>query len=437
MLSPALRADRALVFCVSPTQLPDELSALMPEYRRMVNRAIRMGLAGGTTSREGLLHLAYPTLVAEHKGLSSFAVQAICDATAILHAYRKRQRRQTASRPPYIHRLYLKVAPSSFHFDATTGSIRVFVGGGRWATFALPVATWHRAQFTRAGARPALLIIKPRRVTVVVSRDAPAPLQPEAIIALDTNEDSLDGVHAAGDGSRLVRIPFGGVRAVQARHFVRRRRLGAKKANDLRLKRRLLGREGRRESDRVKSRLHVVSKGLVLAAKERGAAIVLEDLTGFRRAFSRQLNRRLSAWPYRELHRQITYKAHDAGVPVVFVNPYQTSQKCAMCGWTPKKSDARRSAPRPDGMFVCGNTNCPWRVNRQINAGINILQTALTKRPGLGGVQFRLDALSHDVMNPLCERAPRAARGERTEREPPRSVPAATTVKSSVGAPGS
>src|SRR6185295_3145433 len=105
-----------------------------------------------------------------------------------------------------------KVAPSSFHLDAATGSLRVFVGGGRWATAGLPISAWHRAQLTRTGARPALLIIQPQKVTIVISREAPLPLQPKAVIALDTNEDSLDGVLAMGDRSSLVRIPFSGVR---------------------------------------------------------------------------------------------------------------------------------------------------------------------------------------------------------------------------------
>lgn len=408
---------RALVLHIQPGAMPNELSALLPEYRRMVNQAIRAGLAARATSRASLNRVAYAPLAADHKGLSSYVVQAISDALAILHAHRKRERRGKAGRLPYVRRLFLKVAPSSFHFDATTGNLRVSVGNGAWVMFRLPVSAWHRDQLESDGARPVLLSIKPGSVTIVLSRDAPPPFEPEAVLALDTNEESLDGVLATGDRATLARIPFAEVRTVQARHFVRRRRLAAKKANDRRVKRRLLGREGKRESDRVKSRLHLVSKGLVKAAKERKAAIVLEDLTGIRRFFSPRLNRRLSAWPHRELHRQVAYKAEAAGVPVILVNPYLTSQKCAMCGWTPKRSHARRSARRADRMYVCGNKECSWRADRQFNAGINILRTALAEKPGLGGVRFRLDALSGDVMNPLCEPASRAARGERKERE--------------------
>jgi IS605 OrfB family transposase len=373
----------------------------------------------------------YSDLAANHKGLSSYVVQAISDALALLRAHRKRAGRGKASRPPYVTRLFLKAAPGAFHFDAASGKVRVSVGNGTWVAFSVPVSTWHREQWEVVGATPVLLTIKPGKIVITTSRAAPAPYEPEAVLALDTNEESLDGVLAAGERAVLAQVPLGDVRQVQARHFVRRRRLATKKAHDRRVKRRLLGREGKRESDRVKSRLHLVSKGLVRAAKERKAAIVLEDLTGIRRFFSPRLNRRLSAWPHRELHRQIGYKAQAAGVPVVLVNPYLTSQKCAACGWTPKRSKTRTSARRAERVYVCGNPECGWKADRQFNAGVNILRTALTERPGLGGVRFHLDALSHDVMNPLYEPAWRAARGERKERESQTSAFAVMSSKAS------
>ena len=411
--------------------LPAALKALLPEYRRMVNQAIRAGLASGATSRTALTRVVYADLAANHKGLSSYVVQAISDALALLHAHRKRARLGKDSRLPYVTRLFLKAAPCAFHFDVASGKVRVSVGNGSWVAFTVPVSSWHRAQLEIAGATPVLLTIKPGRIVVTTSREAPAPFEPEAVLALDTNEESLDGVLAAGERAELVSVPLGDVRRVQARHFVRRRRLASKKAHDRRVKRRLLAREGKRESDRVKSRLHLVSKGLVAAAKERNAAIVLEDLTGIRRFFSPRLNRRLSAWPHRELHRQIAYKAQAAGVPVVLVNPYLTSQKCAACGWTPKRSKTRTSARRIGKMYVGGNPECGWRADRQFNAGINILRTALTERPGLGGVRFHLDALSRDAMNPLCEPATRAARGERMEGESPTSALAVIPTRAS------
>ena len=109
---------RALVFHVDAERLPTEVRLLLAEYRRMVNQAIRAGLTGGATSRASLNRLVYSDLSREYRGLSAYVVQAIGDALGILRAHRKRQRRGKASRTPYVTRLFLKAAPSSFHFDA-------------------------------------------------------------------------------------------------------------------------------------------------------------------------------------------------------------------------------------------------------------------------------------------------------------------------------
>jgi len=164
---------------------------------------------------------------------------------------------------------------------------------------------------------------------------------------------------------------------------------------DRRMMRRLLSREGRRERNRVQQRLHRVSKALVVTAMERRAAIVLEELTlhgsGAR---SRRMNRRLSSWPRYELHRQIEYKAALAGVPLIKVNPAWTSKTCPACG-------ARRR-DRVGQDFVC--LVCDWEMDRQHNAALNILKTALASNEALArAVRFRPGALRHDVVSPLYD----------------------------------
>jgi IS605 OrfB family transposase len=170
--------------------------------------------------------------------------------------------------------------------------------------------------------------------------------------------------------------------------------------------RRLLNREGRRERNRVRQRLHLVSKRLVQFSKNGPVAIVLEDLTlhgaGGR---SRRMNRRLSSWPRAEIHRQIEYKAALEGVPVIKVNPAWTSKTCPACG-------ARRR-DRVGKDFVC--LVCDWEMDRQINAGLNILKTALASNEALArAVRFQPGALRHDVVIPLYD-LPASLAGAREE----------------------
>jgi IS605 OrfB family transposase len=137
-----------------------------------------------------------------------------------------------------------------------------------------------------------------------------------------------------------------------------------------------------------------VSKGIVKEAREHHAAIVLEDPTlhgsGGR---SRKMNRRLSSWPRGEIHRQIEYKAALEGVPVIRVNPRYTSKTCPACG------ALRRD--RVGGVFECV---CGWFMDRQHNAALNILKTALASDEDLArAVRFQPGALRDDMVIPLYD----------------------------------
>ncbi len=289
----------------------------------------------------------------------------------------------------------LRADNQSYWLDRDTGRIRIPIRGTEGVQLQLPLSNWHRSILGDQSWELGSLTVTPGKIIVVVRQDAPLLFEPRRAIALDTNEDSLDGVIAEGASAVLVTIHLDGVRQVQATHFRRRRKLAQRKAHDRRIARRLLRREGLRERNRVRQRLHRVSKGLVRLATEARAAIVLEDLTlhgaGGR---SRRMNRRLSSWPRGEIHRQIEYKAALEGVPVIKVNPAWTSKTCPVCG-------ARRR-DRVGKVFVC--EMCDWEMDRQINAGLNILKTALASNEALArAVRFQPGALRHDVVSPLYD----------------------------------
>ena len=86
-----------------------------------------------------------------------------------------------------------------------------------------------------------------------------------------------------------------------------------------RLLKRLSGREKRHQ----RAINHVISRRIVDKAKTTGRAIALEDLTGIReRTKVRKAQRyRQQSWSFFQLRSFIAYKAMDAGVPVIFVDP--------------------------------------------------------------------------------------------------------------------
>jgi len=106
------------------------------------------------------------------------------------------------------------------------------------------------------------------------------------------------------------------------------------------------------------------------------------------------MKQRFATWPYGEIHRQIVYKAAVAGVPVIKVNPAWTSKTCPACG------ALRRDRVGKD--FVC--LVCDWEMDRQHNAALNILKSALASNEALArAVRFQPGALRHDVVSPLYD----------------------------------
>ncbi len=384
---------RNLSFVVD--DMPPAIRGLLAEFRLVVNRSIRIALRGDIRSRFRLNRAAYAILSTEHDIYKQYLPSAFEVALGVLKAYRRRMRNGKKTNTPYVRRLFLKAENQSYWLDRVTGRLRIPIRGTEGVQLMLPVSLRHRSFLSDPSWALGSLTVTPDRFILSLRKEPPAPYEPAAAIALDTNEDSLDGVEAVGTSARLTTVSFEGVREVQATHFRRRRRLAMKKSHDRRVKRRLLGREGRREHHRVKQRLHRVSKALVAVANKAKAAIVLEDLTlhgaGGR---SHRTNRRLSSWPRGELHRQIAYKAALAGVPIIKVNPAWTSKTCPVCG-------ARRR-DRVGQDFVC--SVCDWEMDRQHNAGLNILKSALASNEALArGVRFHPGALRDDVVSSLYD----------------------------------
>ena len=386
---------RSLVFDFP--KYPESLDWLLREFRLIANRSIRIALRTGVTSRYRLCKVAYAPLSREHSILKQYIPSAFEVATGALKAYRRRLRKGREGRVPYLRRPMLKAENQSYRLDRTTGRLRISIRAGEHVFLDLPLSSWHRNFLSEFSWALGSLTIVPGRVIITVRKLSPEPYRPEGAIALDTNEDSLDGVVADPTNAQMLRVPLGGIRRVQHTHFCRRRKLARKKANDRRVKRILLARESRRERNRVKQRLHLVSRHLVDAARNLKHGIVLEDLRLPRPGTpSRKLNRRLSSWPYSELHRQIEYKAAFEGVPLSKVPPRYTSKTCPACG-------ARRR-DRVGKVFECPSPACGWRLDRQLNAGLNILKTALASNEALArAVWFQPAALRKDVMIPLCE----------------------------------
>jgi len=120
---------------------------------------------------------------------------------------------------------------------------------------------------------------------------------------------------------------------------------------------------------------HVISKQIVGVAKGTKRAVALEDLKGIRtRTTVRHGQRdRASKWAYNQLRAFIEYKAKLAGVPVLLVDPRNTSRRCSVCGHTEKGNRPSRA------VFRC--RACGYSGDADLNGAENIRWRAEVNQP--------------------------------------------------------
>jgi putative transposase len=112
---------------------------------------------------------------------------------------------------------------------------------------------------------------------------------------------------------------------------------------------------------------HCISKSLVQKAFVLRKAISLEDLTGIRErasVFSKTMRWQMGNWAFADLAAKIVYKAASVGIPVVFVDPRNTSRTCSKCG------HCERGNRKSQASFVC--LSCGLSMNADSNASKNI-----------------------------------------------------------------
>lgn len=115
---------------------------------------------------------------------------------------------------------------------------------------------------------------------------------------------------------------------------------------------------------------HTISKKIVQIAKDTYRAIALENLKGFKVSVRKQQREQFGKWSFDALGKFIAYKSQLAGVPVVFVNPRNTSRTCSKCGHIAKGNRKSQSE------FVC--QNCGFSIHADLNGAINIALRAET-----------------------------------------------------------
>lgn len=167
--------------------------------------------------------------------------------------------------------------------------------------------------------------------------DAPEapPFEPKDWIGVDLG---IRNIATDSDGENWSGAEINGVRA---RHAELRAKLQSKGTTSAK---RLLKKRSGKEQRYARNVNHVISKRLVAKAKDTERGLALEDLTGIRsRITVRKAQRRTQhSWGFYQLRAFVAYKAKAVGVPVLLINPRNTSRTCPSCGGIDKANRPTR-----------------------------------------------------------------------------------------------
>lgn len=351
--------------------LPDEaakLKATMERFNAAADRVGAVAFEHRTANVFELRKLCYAA-VREEFGLSSqmaqLAIKAVSDAYKRDKSKRVRFRKHAAV--PYDVRTMSFKGPDRVSLLTLEGRVKVAYVVGAYDAKRLELPKGQSDLVYRDGMW-----------FLFVTVDVPggSPIEPTDSIGVDLG---IANIATDSDGNQH---SGAAVEKVRRKHNLQRHRLQRRNTKGARKKiRRMRDKEARFR----RHENHVISKKIVETAKRTGRAIGLEDLTDIRKRVTARggdARNRLGSWGFAQLGAFIAYKAQLAGVPVVHVDPRNTSRTCAECGHCEK-------ANRPSQeKFLC--KNCGHADHADRNAALNIRALANRKLAiGLGSHPIR------------------------------------------------
>jgi len=336
-----------------------EILELLETFRRMVNHCIEIGITCNISSLKKLSLQSYRELRA-YDCPSKYRLCAISRAAGILAARKKSLKRGFVSKNPYAVKPQLI---SCYGFKLEKNRLRIPLKSRRHCEVQLNKHT--QSVISEPGLEVRSFTLTATKLTLCITKEV------TEVRCLDTSGVDRNFRNLTyGNEERIIHYDLS--KSVSIGDTTRSI-VGSFKRNDVRVRRKVASKYGRRRRDRTVQLLHQATKRIVVDALRNRQAIVLEDIRGIRALYrkgngqGRSLRASMNTWSFGEAQRQIEYKARWVGLPVIRLSKRETmgtSRACPRCG------ERLQSDKKPRRELWC--STCKNWMDRDAVAVINL-----------------------------------------------------------------
>lgn len=200
--------------------------------------------------------------------------------------------------------------------------------------------------------------IGPQFAYISVNYKEPKSYEPESFVGVDRNTTKHTLVASNINTGKILKLG-------KSCNYIHNKYKNIRKNLQKQGKLKKLKKIRNRESRIIRDINHKTTTALVQYVRKLKGGIVLENLNEIRKTAKTTRRQRysLNSWSFYQQQMMIEYKSKKFGVPVFYVEPQYTSQRCSKCGHI-------ENSNRNRNLFHC--KNCGAVENAGVNAGFNI-----------------------------------------------------------------
>jgi len=360
-----------------------QLLSLLNDYTVMIGGALEIIVRNDARSRRKAHELCYRVLRERYPHLhNKFIQEAYKRALAMYRSYRKllnkwkrlqekKKKKISPPSPPTIEgNRVIELHVDTYKLERKHGFLLLTVskGNGVYLRFLVMEYDYARKELEGAKLGNSRILIDGNRIYLLLTiRRNVEVNEHKNKLFIDINEDSIDCLLVNYDKNEAVLFSIRhDIRKIRT-NYRRIRKSIQMKVENPRLRNKLLAKYGQRERSRVEDRLKKITTLLAEIAREYNAYLARENLKDLKlngRRKNKQLNHRLSTFPYHKFIEHIDYKFYKRGLSVEEIDAKKTSITCPICGYVDRRNRIDKET------FKC--RRCSFSFNAQYVACLNL-----------------------------------------------------------------